>query len=61
MPKQKLDAATFEAKAKAIVARIAAERDKLRTLVEDYASILQETDEAVDQFENGLDTLSRLL
>lgn len=48
----------FHAKAKAIVDRIAKDRDALRHLVDEYASILESVDEGVHDFEHALDTLS---
>ncbi len=51
----------FTEQAKVIVAKIAAERDKLRSLIEEYATILESVDEAQQLWEEALDKLSELL
>lgn len=51
----------FERKAKAIVATVAIERDKLRDLMDEYEEILNDVDEGVENFEAGLALLSQQL
>ena len=52
---------SFHREAKAILAKIAAERDKLRDLLWEYDSILEDVGSAHDDFERALDTLSQYL
>ena len=51
----------FHAKAKKLITEIAAKRDELRSLIADYEDILERTDDAHEQFESALDTLSELI
>ena len=57
----KKDLKMFHTKAKKIVESIARERDALRGLIAEYNDVLDDTEMAVDTFENALDTLSQLL
>jgi ABC-type transporter Mla subunit MlaD len=47
--------------AEATKARIAKERDRLRDITDELASICDDCDEAVDNMVNAADALSRLL
>ena len=51
----------FNAKAKAIVNRIAKERDALRDLIGEYQDVLETADEASVYLENAIDKISELL
>lgn len=49
----------FAKKARRIVDRIAKNRDDLRSLLSEYTEILESTEDAHDEFERALDTLSQ--
>lgn len=51
--------AAFIAEAKPIADRIASDRDKLRDLLSDYKSILESVEDAHDDFESVIETLSQ--
>lgn len=52
--------ASFERKLKAIQARIAKNRDELRTLIGDAKELRYDCDEALEDIQTALDALSRL-
>lgn len=51
----------FDKKARAIVGRIAKDRDKLRALLDDYQDILETIDEAERDWDDVLLKMSELL
>jgi len=51
----------FKTKVQFACKELQEDRDKLRALLDEYADILQDADEAVEDMENAIDALSRLL
>lgn len=52
---------TFREKAQKIIDRIGCERDKLRELVAEYEEVLSSCDDAIENFDSGMDRLSEHL
>ena len=57
----KTDLKDFKRRADKIIKKIAANRDELRALAEKYGDILDNTDIAIQGFEEAMDKLSELL